>query len=154
MNLPPHLQRLIAAFSKLTETVDQSGVASANPDIAAALKEVREVAPGHHLFYDVGDQNVGRVCLLCGLAIPAGARLAHAEWHDLLEASGDGDGHTGASAVWCPLCGDCTCPRLEGGEWIEDGWVDPGTGITGIEAKERAYARRGECPLHVLGPHG
>ncbi len=26
--------------------------------------------------------------------------------------------HTGVCASWCPMCGDCTCPRNEDGEPI------------------------------------
>lgn len=52
-------------------------------------------------------------------------------------------GHTGAAASWCPICGDCTCPREPDGHWIDD-----------PEAIARAYERRGECPLHRLsGAH-
>lgn len=38
--------------------------------------------------------------------------------------------HTGWAASWCPVCGDCSCPRHENGERLED---DP---------------RSEHCPLH------
>lgn len=137
---------ILAAFSKLTEIVDQSGVASANIDIEKALADVRAVTPPHHLFFEDDDPNKGRVCGLCRLVVPRGCRRAHASWCHVSH-------HTGAAASWCPVCGDCTCPRYSDGEWIEDGYLDHRTGRTGSEAKAIAYERRGECPLHVKGPH-
>lgn len=38
--------------------------------------------------------------------------------------------HTGWAASWCPVCGDCSCPRYASGERLED---DP---------------RSEHCPLH------
>lgn len=42
----------------------------------------------------------------------------------------DGPTCTGIAAVWCPRCGDCSCPRAEDGEIEGEG---------------------PDCPLHSVG---
>lgn len=42
---------------------------------------------------------------------------------------------TGISASWCPVCGDCTCPRDEDGGCMQDGFD---------------VVEDSECPLHGM----
>ena len=39
--------------------------------------------------------------------------------------------HTGMTASWCPICGDCTCPRWQEGD-----------------SQERSHLNARNCPLH------
>ena len=90
----------------------------------------------------VGDDNqrvVVALCDSCAQLVCNGLKESNSP---SLEEKLQREGHSGIAAVWCPVCGSCTCPRDSNGDWIED-----------AEAKRVAYERRGECPLHEIGPH-
>ena len=65
--------------------------------LAQYLKDHREALPGSTSVLDLLEWDAARIELVC----------------------------TGVAAVWCPLCGDCSCERQSTGERVEDSEACP-----------------------------
>lgn len=65
---------------------------------------------------------------------------------------------TGIAASWCPVHGDCTCPRNDDGEIVwhfEGGYVFVAGHRAWSETARSVVDHDPACPLHALSsPHG